>query len=98
METSDTIEITTPSGKRVVIRTYTTYGDDSQVEPLLYEGSTIVTDEQGDEVFLFTPLGLKKASDKYVELLVQSIDGDQTNILQQLERLTSADYDAVKAE
>lgn len=92
---NDTKEIATPSGKKVVIRNYTTHGDDKQAEALLNEGTSISEDDDGKRLYNIS-LGATGASEaKYVELLVQSIDGNSDNLPAQLDELRSEDYKAV---
>jgi hypothetical protein len=92
---SDTKEIITPNNRKVVIRTYTTHGDDLEAERLQNEGMTVEADETG-KPNIHVSVGAALAADRrYVELLVQSIDGDTANIPARLKEMRSEDYATV---
>jgi hypothetical protein len=95
MDAKDTLEITTPSGKKVVIRNYTTHGDDLIALRILNEGITATTDTSGNSSVVISVVATNAADAKYVELLVQSIDGNSVNIVDQLGALRSDDYDVI---
>lgn len=90
---TDIIELTTEKNKhKVVIRNYTTRGDDKQAEALLNEGMKIQTGPDGQPQVSISAEATSASSAKYVELLVQSIDGKTEDILGQLDALHSEDY------
>jgi hypothetical protein len=98
MQSNDTVEITTPSGKKVVIRNYTTHGDDRQSEAVLNRGGSYTKNNLGETVLRYTPEAIGASTAKYVELLTVSIDGSSDNIIAMLDALKSEDYDAILKE
>lgn len=96
METSDTIEVVLPSGKKALVRSYTTHGDDRQAEALLNKGLSVTSDDDGKTSRLnFGADAIAASNAKYVELLTVSIDGDTSNIQKQLDALRTEDYNAI---
>ncbi len=91
----DKIEITTPSGKVVVIRNYTTRADDAAAQDVINKGTKIVAGDSGEPVLEMTLEATQGAQDVYVQRLVESIDGSSDNIAGQLLELRSADYAAI---
>jgi hypothetical protein len=89
----DKIEITTPSGKKAIIRNYTTHGDDLQAEKIINAGITATTTQKGEPTIQVSVEASAEAERKYVELLVETIDGEKPDF----EKLRSEDY-AVIAE
>ncbi len=93
---SDEIVITLPvSGKKVVIRNYTTVNDDEMSEQVLYEGVAAGTNAEGDMNLSFPIANVMNSKKVYIKNLVSSIDGitDRLNIL--LGELRTADYTAI---
>lgn len=99
----DTIEITLPvSGKKVEIRNYTTRNDDEKAEHALYLGVDANIEEakkgkDGKANIRFPMANLTAQNHIYIRRLVQSIDGDSTNVALALGELRSADYEAIEA-
>lgn len=92
---SDTITFALPeSGKDVVIRNYTTRADDKQADKLINAGMTIEVTGQHEQKILISAEATEAAAAKYVELLVESIDGEPVTS-RTLEELRSADYRAI---
>lgn len=90
---SDTIELTLPvSNAKVVIRGYTTRADDAAADQVLFEG--VYADGTG-EVKMPGVNGIRKQH-LLVERLVQSIDGDSSDVVNRLQDLRTADYDHIK--
>ena len=71
----ETKEVTLPSGKKVVIRAYTTRGDDRQASEVLSEGVTAKTSKGREMEMEFSLSAVEDSQAKYVELLTQTIDG-----------------------
>jgi len=98
---NDEIEITLPvSGEKVIIRNYTTVGDDEKSESALYAGVQLDQqtnkDSSGNIKF---PLANIIASQKaYIPRLIKSIDDDSTNIELRLKELRSEDYAKLREE
>jgi hypothetical protein len=99
----DTIEITLPiSESKVEIRNYTTRADDERSEQVLYRGVEIEqrakgANKSGDEQKITFPIAnVMAAQESYIPRLVQSIDGDSSNIKIRLTELRSEDYEAVE--
>ncbi len=97
MDGKDTIEIETPNKHKVVIRNYTTRGDDKAAGGLL-SGATVTTGPQGEPQVSISLEATEASEAKYVELLVQSIDGEGDNIPKRLDDLRSEDYATVQTE
>jgi hypothetical protein len=96
----DSVEITLPvSGSKVEIRNYTTKADDIKAEAVLYAGvsATPQTDKEGKTTadIKFPVANMSGSLDVYVNRLVQSLDGDNTNLKLKLENLRSKDYQAI---
>lgn len=91
---TDTITIDTPNGKSVVIRNYTTNGDDLQVDRILNAGMTVEITSDGEQRVTITGEATAASERKYVELLVQTIDGLPAS-LAALNELRTEDYAAV---
>lgn len=87
----DRIEIMTPTGKKVVIRNYTTHGDDLQAEKIINAGITASTTKNGEPTFQVSLESSAEAERKYVELLVETVDGEKPDF----EKLRSEDYAAI---
>ena len=93
---NDTIEVRTPTGKTVMIRNYTTHGDDRQAQALLDGGMNVSSGKDNEPVVTFSMAATTASEAKYVELLVQSIDGSSDDVQAQLDALRSDDYAAVQ--
>ncbi len=93
--TADTTEITTPNGQKVVVRDFTTHGDDKKANAILNEGLTITASADGEPQVQISAASTTAAEQKYVELLVLSVDGQTEGIQEQLEALRSEDYAAI---
>jgi len=94
----DTIEVKLPkSEKLVVIRNYTTRKDDLKAEEALYRGVDVKAKTQSTEgANVDFPISNVMASKAVsVRRLVQSIDGDSTNLESQLENLRTEDYEVI---
>lgn len=95
----DTVQITLPISKSVVeIRNYTTRNDDEKSEQLLYMGVEADQKMGGDksEQSIKFPIANVMASQAaYIPRLVDSIDGDKSNIALKLGELKSEDYEAI---
>lgn len=91
----DTIELKLPSGKTVEIRNYTTRNDDEKAEQVLYLG--VEAKQRGNEQqeVSFPIANVMASQGVYVRRLVTSIDGDNSNVVERLKDLRSADYEAV---
>lgn len=92
----DTIEVTTPNGRKVVIRNYTTRADDAAAQAVINQGTKIAASENGEPIIEMTLEATQGAQASYVERLVQSIDGNADNISAQLMDLRSEDYIAIE--
>jgi hypothetical protein len=93
----ETKTITLPSGKKAVVRTYTTRGDDRQATELMNQGVKAETNEDGSVRMTFSNAALQASRDKYVELLTVSID-DVNCTPAILDSLHSDDYLAIETE
>jgi putative protein kinase ArgK-like GTPase of G3E family len=98
---SDTVEIKLPlSGSTVVIRNYTTRKDDRKAGEILYRG--VDSEQEADEnkkpkmKVKFPIANVVASEESYIPRLVQSIDGDSTNLELRLDDLKSEDYEAVE--
>jgi len=88
----DTTEVTLPtSGKKVVIRNYTTDADDTAYNRELFDKVVV----QSDKSFDIPMLNTLNASKVYVHRLVQSIDGEQSST-EILSNLRSEDFKAIQ--
>lgn len=98
---TDSVEIELPISKqKVVIRNYTTVGDDEKAESTLYAGVELDQqtnkDSNGNIKF---PLANVIASQKaYIPRLIKSIDDDPSNIELRLKELRSEDYAKLREE
>lgn len=92
----DTIEVTLPvTGKKVVIRNYTTRADDAASERVLYNG--VDAKQSGtDQEITFPIENIMSSQSVYIPRLVLSVDGNEDNIGKQLEDLRTEDYDVVE--
>ena len=98
---SDTVEVKLPfSESVVVIRNYTTRDDDERAEEVLFAGVTAkqdVTSGTKPKQKMEFPIANVMASERsYIPRLVQTIDGDSTNIKQRLGQLRTQDYKAIE--
>lgn len=86
---SEIKEVTLPvSGKKVNVRNYTTQADDRAADHVLMDGVTFDTTGQMN----MPGENPNRKRRKYVELLVQDIDGNSDDIPLQLDNLRSQDY------
>lgn len=93
-EVQDTIEVTLPSGKKAVVRNYTTYKDDELGVAALYNG--VSSGSNGD--FSFPVANIDAMSHVYVRRLTQSIDGsdNRSHVETQIENMRSTDYEVLE--
>ena len=95
---SDTVELKLPiSEKVVVLRNYTTRGDDERAESVLYAGVLATNKGGSNKQEIEFPIANVMASQKsYVPRLVQSIDGDTTDLANRISDLRTEDYAAIE--
>lgn len=96
---TDSTEITLPvSNKKVELRTYTTRKDDMRSQEILYMGvnSKMSMSDKGSKdtkMDMDFPIANVMASrEAYVPRLVMTIDGNASNIQNQIDELHSKDY------
>lgn len=90
---NDSIEITLPvSGKKVVIRNYTTVKDDNIAEAILKSGVASDTNAKGETSVKIPLINISNSTRSYVDLLTQSIDGNGDDIKTQVDNLRSLDF------
>lgn len=92
----DTVTITLPISKKVVvIRNYTTRADDKVANELLYAGVD-ATQSEGSQSIAFPIANVMASQEAYIPRLVQSIDDNTSNIMAQLDELQTKDYSAIE--
>lgn len=93
----DDVTVVLPVSKRqVIIRGYTTHGDDEAAEQMMYDGVDATTDAEGNQKFSLSMSKVMASKRIYIERMVKSVDGDSRGIANQLSDLHSKDYEAVK--
>lgn len=85
------IKINLPSGKVAVVKSFTTHGDDRQAQAILNSGIVASTDADGSPTVTVSVEASQRAEEKYVELLLKTVDGTAPII----NDLRSDDYEAI---
>lgn len=89
----DTIEVTLPlSGKKAIIRNYTTHADDSLATAVL----TANAYRADNGTVKYPAANFINFNEAYMKALVRSLDGNSQDIEQQLNQLRSKDYDVLR--
>ncbi|MET3349043.1 UNVERIFIED_ORG: hypothetical protein ABID57_000712 [Arthrobacter sp. UYEF1] len=94
-EHKESIELTLPdSGKKVVLRGYTTGRISQELESIFLDQSEVIN-EDGKTKTVMNGAAIKRAHNRAIELLVVSVDGSTENILDAVLDLSTEDHDYV---
>lgn len=92
----ETKEITTTGGHKVVINTYLTGRESNEAKAVIFQGISV---EAGASEKPKVPLSNMPIYErKVLEMLVVSFDGSTEKVVDQIENLPSAEYDAIVAQ
>lgn len=91
----ETKEVTLPSGKIAVIKTYQTAGERNQLRKAYMSCAQVEMVGGIAEVGKVNPEMLDLVNTKMLEVMVVKYDGSADNIISRIEDGTPADYDAL---
>jgi len=95
----ETREVIMPSGKKVKIKTYLTYGEWREIQSVYLDNVKIGVDTEGktklDDIDASVTY---KAQNKVIEILVVSINDNTKDVLKQFMDLSKSDVDMVLPE
>jgi hypothetical protein len=94
-EHKETIELILPdSGKKVVLRGFTTGRISQELESIFLDQSEVI--REGDQVkTVMNGSAIKRAHNRTIELLVLSVEGSSDNVLDAVLDLSTEDHDYV---
>lgn len=100
MERPEQVEVTTPSGKKVVLRGYITNRIKQQLEAVFLKGARVSLDDAGEKDVQFDASVTIEATNRAIELLVVSIDGQEGKPVLDyvLDDLDEMDFEFIKRE
>jgi len=90
--TRPTKEITTTGGHKVVYKTYLTGREANEIQKVMLKNVTMELKGKEPSVSGFNGASIAELSDKTIELMVVSVDGSATNVLDALLDLPNKDY------
>lgn len=97
-EHRESIELTLPdSGKKVVLRGYTTGRISQELEAIFLDQSEVINDN-GKVKRVMNGAAFTRAHNRSIELLVLSVDGSSENVLDAVLDLSTEDHDYVYSE
>jgi methionine synthase II (cobalamin-independent) len=95
----ETREITTPSGKKVKIKTYLTYGEWREIQLVYLDSMKVGFDTEGKTKMDNIAANVAfKAQNKVIEVLVMSINDNAVDVVRQFMDLSKGDVDAILPE
>jgi hypothetical protein len=95
MEPRETQLITTPTGRRVELKTYITGREKRAIENVYYRDVEMTATGGEQTVKGFKAAAIEEAQNTAITTVVVAIDGNQDNILNRVLDLPLADYEAV---
>jgi len=91
----ETKEITTPGGKKIVVKTYLTAGEVNSIMRDMFKNETLVAEQGKLPAQRFSALVGIERNFKLVLAAVVEVDGSKENLSQRLEDLPMTEYTAI---